>query len=55
MNKAYQSPAILQTVTVLLEQDFLDGSITPVLEVESVGQQVEEKDFSSGEFNFEWE
>ena len=53
MNNNYQSPAILQTVTVLLERDLLDGSL--VLEVESVGQQVEEVDFSSGEFNFEWE
>ena len=53
MNRTYHSPIVLQTVTVLLERDFLDGSL--VLEVESVGQQVEEKDFSSGDFNFEWE
>ena len=52
-NTDYQSPAVIQVAEVLLERDFLDGSITTT--VESVGQQVEEVDFSTGDFNFEWE
>lgn len=55
IKKDYTPPRVLQEVKILLERDFLDGSITPVMTVESVGQKVEEVDFSTGEFNFEWE
>jgi hypothetical protein len=48
----YQSPTVIQVTNVLLERDFLDASITPT--VESVGQEVVEKDFSAVEFNHEW-
>ena len=51
--KRYTPPRVLQVAEILLERDFLDGSIT--MTVESVGQQVEEVDFSTGDFNFEWE
>ena len=54
VKKDYTPPRVLQETEILLERDFLDGSITPVT-VESVGQKVEEVDFSTGEINFVWE
>jgi hypothetical protein len=53
--RTYRAPELLQTVGVSVERRFLDASIAPALTVESVGQEVEEKDFSTGNFNFEWE
>lgn len=55
MNHRYHSPAVLQVREVCLEERLLDASLTPALTVESVGQEVEVKDYASGNFNFEWE
>ena len=54
MKHRYESPAVLQVPEICLEERLLDASLSPMT-VESVGQEVEEKDFSSGDFNFEWE
>ena len=54
MDKGYQPPRVVQVASVCVERSFLDASLSPMT-VESVGQEVEEKDFSSGDFNFEWE
>jgi hypothetical protein len=55
MNHRYHSPAVLQVREICLEERLLDASLTPALTVESVGQEVEVKDYASGNFNFEWE
>ena len=58
-NKTYQTPAVLTEVNVLLERDFLEGSVVDDMVVLSTGQEVEEIDFStevtSNPFTIEWE
>ena len=61
MNKkqTYQTPMVLKEVDVLLERDFLEGSVVDDMVVLSTGQEVEEIDFStevtSNPFTIEWE
>ena len=55
-NKTYQTPRVLQEVTVQLERDFLGGSIVDdTLEIVSMGQEVNEINAASvdGE-GFDW-
>ena len=49
MNKkqTYQTPRVLQEVDVLLERDFLNGSVVDDMTVVSTGQEVEEINFST--------
>jgi hypothetical protein len=61
MNKkqTYQTPRVLQEVDVLLERDFLNGSVVDDMTVVSTGQEVEEINFSTevedNPFTFDWE
>ena len=62
MNKqqTYQTPRVLQEVDVLLERDFLEGSIVDdSLLIVSDGQEVTEVDAASEDFDWnnswEWE
>ena len=55
--KAYQSPGVIQTVDVALEQAFLAGSIVDAFNaggINTSAQPVENKNFDDG-FNFVWE
>ena len=54
-NLDYQSPKVLQSVFVRLEQSFLAASLVDTATVVSVGQEGEEYDLSSEEFNHLWE
>ena len=59
-NKTYQTPRVLQEVDVLLERDFLAGSIVDdSLLIVSDGQEVTEVDAASEDFDWnnswEWE
>ena len=58
-NKTYQTPVVLTEVDVLLERDFLQGSVVDDMVVLSTGQEVEEIDFSTevtdNPFTIEWE
>lgn len=58
-NKTYQTPRVLQEVDVLLERDFLNGSVVDDMTVVSTGQEVEEINFSTevedNPFTFDWE
>lgn len=55
----YQTPTVLKEVNVLLERDFLQGSVVDNMTVVATGQEVEEIDFSTeitdNAFTFEWE
>lgn len=51
----YQEPVVLQEVSVRLERAFLAASLVDTAVVTSVGQEVEEYDFTSDEFNHQWE
>ncbi|MBQ3765354.1 MAG: hypothetical protein II874_01265 [Bacteroidales bacterium] len=55
----YQTPTVLKEVNVLLERDFLQGSVVDNMTVVATGQEVEEIDFSTeitdNPFTFEWE
>ena len=61
MNKklTYQTPAFLTDEGVLLERDFLQGSVVDQMTVIATGQEVEEFNFSaeveSNPFTVEWE
>lgn len=61
MNKklTYQTPRVLTEVGVLLERDFLQGSVVDQMTVIATGQEVEEYDFAadveSNPFTIEWE
>ena len=62
MNKqqTYQTPRVLQEVSVLLERDFLEGSIVDdSLLIVSDGQEVTEVDAAGEDFDWnnswEWE
>lgn len=52
----YQAPRVLQEVSVLVEREFLNGSLVDTAVVYSVGQEVQEYDFadSNTEFNHTW-
>ena len=58
-NKTYQTPRVLKEVSVLLERDFLNGSVVDDMTVVSTGQEVEEINFSTevedNPFTFDWE
>ena len=59
-NKTYQTPTVLKEVAVLLERDFLKGSIVDdSLLIVSDGQEVTEVDAASEDFDWnnswEWE
>ena len=54
--KKYLAPRVLNTVDVLLEEDFLAGSVvTKDTQVKSTGQEVVSHDFSDTSFNQVWE
>ena len=54
--KKYLAPRVLNTVDVLLEEDFLAGSVvTKDTEVKTTGQEVVSHDFSDSSFNQVWE
>ena len=54
--KKYLAPRVLNTVDVLLEEDFLAGSVvTKDTEVKTTGQEVVTHDFSNSSFNQVWE
>ena len=56
MNKNnYLAPRVLQEVSVRVERAFLAASLVDTAVVTSVGQEVEEFDFTSDEFNHQWE
>ncbi len=61
MNKklTYQTPRVLTEVGVLLERDFLQGSVVDQMTVIATGQEVEEYDFAadvqSNPFTIDWE
>ena len=51
----YQAPRVLQEVSVRVERAFLAASLVDTAVVTSVGQEVEEFDFTTDEFNHQWE
>ena len=51
----YLAPRVLQEVTVRVERAFLAASLVDTAVVTSVGQEVEEFDFTTDEFNHQWE
>lgn len=54
--KKYLAPCVLNTVDVLLEEDFLTGSVvTKDTQVKTTGQEVVSHDFSDTSFNQVWE
>ena len=54
--KKYLAPRVLNTVDVLLEEDFLTGSVvTKDTQVKTTGQEVVSHDFSDTSFNQVWE
>ena len=54
-SSSYQSPRVLQEVSVRVEKSFLTASVVDTAVVTSVGQEVEEYDFTSADFNHQWE
>lgn len=56
MNSFYKAPKILRKVTVELECPILAGSVvSKETTIETAGQQVEQRDFSTSGFNQVWE
>ena len=55
MSNHYVAPAILQEGRLELEMPILENSLVDKAVITSVGQEVEEHDFSLGTFNHEWE
>ena len=56
ITKRYTSPRVLQETEILLERDFLTGSLVDNIEsVTTTGQEVETFDFSETQFNHNWE
>ena len=51
----YQSPGVLQDVSVLLESRFLGASIVDNTTVTTSGQEVQIHDISDDSFNHQWE
>ena len=59
-NKTYQTPTVLKEIDVLLERNFLEGSVVDDMTVVSMGQEVEDITFSTegtdeNPFTFTWE
>ena len=55
MSNHYVAPAILQEGRLELEAPILENSLVDKAVITSVGQEVEEHDFSLDTFNHEWE
>jgi len=53
-NMGYEKPEIKKIVEIE-STDLMAGSVVDEAEVTSTGQEVIDLDFSSGEFNTEWE
>ena len=53
--KQFVRPAVLQELFLLPDTPILAGSVADNVTIVSTGQEVEEHDFSGGEFNHEWE
>ena len=51
----YQASRVLQEVSIRVEIAFLKASLVDTAVVTSVGQEVEEHDFTTDEFNHQWE
>ena len=51
----YQAPRVLRDIALLGECDILQASLVDTATVKSVGQEVEEYDFTSSELNHQWE
>lgn len=52
----FVTPRILQEVRFCPEQDILTGSVVGLeMGIDTTPQTVEEKDFSSDDFNFTWD
>ena len=52
MIKKYETPSVVKTVDVCLENDLLAGSVVnKKTKISTAGQQVETKDFSETGFN----
>ncbi len=51
----YKAPAILREVRLQLEGELLSGSVVDHIEVTSMGQDVENIDFSGDTFNHDWQ
>ena len=51
----YKAPAILREVCLQLEEELLVGSVIDKTDITSVGQTVDEYDFSKEGFNHTWE
>ena len=51
----YKAPAVRRVVPVHLKGSLLSGSVADHIEVISMGQDVEELDFSGDGFNHEWQ
>jgi hypothetical protein len=54
-NNNYQTPRVLQSISLLGECDLLQASLVDTATVKSVGQEVEEHDFTSSDLNHQWE
>lgn len=53
--KSYTTPRVLLSVSLLGECDLLQASLVDTATVRSVGQEVEEHDFTSSDLNHQWE
>lgn len=53
--KQFVRPAVLQELSLLPDMPILAGSVVDNTTIVSTGQEVEEHDFSGGDFNHEWE
>ena len=53
--KQFTRPAILQELSLLPDSPILAGSVVDNTTIVSTGQEVQEHDFSGGDFNHEWE
>ena len=51
----YESPFIQRVVHLQMEGELLSGSVVNHIEVTSMGQDVENFDFSGDSFNHEWQ
>lgn len=53
--KTYSAPAILRLVDFAPQEALLAGSIVKDAQVTSIGQKVDDYDFSGTTFNHDWE
>lgn len=51
----YEPPVILREVAFRPERGLLASSVVDNANIRSVGQEVEEQDWSTGDFNHDWE